>query len=284
MKTGLVLEGGANRGVFTSGVLDYFMEQGLQFSYVVGTSARAGNAMNFLAGQKGRARDTNITKDKRYEYSGWKTLLRTGHLFDMERIYWEVPTKYNLFDFDAYFQNPAEREYTATNCLTGEAAYLTDRGTEKKYLMTVGMASSALPGATPEVIVDGVPYADGGVADSISVRRAFAKGCDKVVVVQTRREGFQMKLSGGTKLLAKKNQKKYPAFAQAMLHRPEMYNDTLAWIHQLEAEGKVFSIRPEMQEVKRMERDYHKLMQFYHHGYTQAEKGWRALQAFLAEE
>ncbi len=284
MKTGLVLEGGANRGVFTSGVLDYFMEQGLQFSYVVGTSAGAGNAMNFLAGQKGRARDTNITKDKRYEYSGWKTLLRTGHLFDMERIYWEVPTKYNLFDFDAYFQNPAEREYTATNCLTGEAAYLTDRGTEKKYLMTVGMASSALPGATPEVIVDGVPYADGGVADSISVRRAFAKGCDKVVVVQTRREGFQMKLSGGTKLLAKKNQKKYPAFAQAMLHRPEMYNDTLAWIHQLEAEGKVFSIRPEMQEVKRMERDYHKLMQFYHHGYTQAEKGWKALQAFLAEE
>ena len=92
----------------------------------------------------------------------------------MENIYWRVPTEYNLFDFDAYFRNPIEREYTATNCLTGQAEYLTDYGTDRRYLMNIGMASSALPGATPAVVINGIPYADGGVADSISVRRAFA--------------------------------------------------------------------------------------------------------------
>ena len=150
MKIGLVLEGGANRGVFTSGVLDYFMEQdlGKAFRYVIGTSAGAGNAMNFISGQHGRSRDTTITKDKRYAYFGLKNIIRTGHLFDMENIYWRVPTEYNLFDFDAYFRNPIEREYTATNCLTGQAEYLTDHGTDRRYLMNVGMASSAASGAT----------------------------------------------------------------------------------------------------------------------------------------
>ena len=112
MKIGLVLEGGANRGVFTSGDLDIFMEQNLgkAFRYVIGTSAGAGNAMNFISGQHGRSRDTTITKDKRYAYFGLKNIIRTGHLFDMENIYWRVPTEYNLFDFDAYFANPIERE------------------------------------------------------------------------------------------------------------------------------------------------------------------------------
>lgn len=284
MKIGLVLEGGANRGVFTSGVLDYLMEKGVQFQYVVGTSAGAGNAMNYIAGQIGRSRDTNITKEKEYQYFGLKTLLKTGHLFDMNTIYWEVPTKYNLFDFDGYFANPVEREYTATNCLTGKAEYLRDKGIDRRHLMTIGMASSALPGATPVVEVDGIPYADGGVADSISVRRAFAMGCDKVVVVETRRKEFCMKLSKGTKMLARRNRKKYPAFAEAMLNRPQVYNETLDFIHQMEEEGKVFSIRPEMQEVKRLERDYHKLMKFYHHGYQQAEKAFADLQKFMAEE
>ena len=283
MKIGLVLEGGANRGVFTSGVLDFFMEKGLTFQYAIGTSAGAGNAMNFISGQHGRSRDTTITKDKRYAYFGVKNILKTGHLFDMENIFWMVPTEYNLFDFDAYFANPMEREYTVTNCLTGEAEYLTDCGTDRRHLMRVGMASSALPGATPPVLLNGVPYADGGVADSISVRRAFAQGCDRVVVVETRRKEFRMSLSKGSKFLARRNEKKYPALSAAMRRRPAMYNETLAFIRRMEAEGKVFSIRPTEPEVKRLERDYQRLSQFYRHGYAQAERAYPALQAFLEE-
>ena len=149
--------------------------------------------------------------------------------------------------------------------------------------MLAGMASSALPGATPAVVVDGIPYADGGVTDSISVRRAFAQGCDKVVVVETRRKEFRMELSKGTKFLANRTEKTYPAFAAALRNRPKIYNETLAFIRRMEAEGKVFSVRPEMQEVKRLERDYRKLSTFYLHGYHQAEKAMPALLEFLKD-
>lgn len=283
MKIGLVLEGGANRGVFTAGAIDFLLEQGVEFQYVIGTSAGACNAMNYLSGQIGRGRESMILKDRDMQYFGWKTLLRTGHYLDLDRAFCEIPTKQFLFDYDAYFNHPAEREYTVTNCLTGEAAYLTDRGRDRSYLMEVGKASSALPGMTAVVEVDGVPYADGGVADSIPVRRAFLQGCDKVVVIATRRKEFRMKLTKSTKMVAKLSKKKYPALAEAMLHRHEMYQDTLRFIRQKEKEGKVFSLRPTMQEVRRTETDYHKLSQFYLHGYRQMEAAFPELKVFLEE-
>ena len=284
MKIGLVLEGGANRGVFTSGVLDFFMEQGLEFPYIVGTSAGACNAMNYIAGQIGRGRDSMIHKEKKYEYFGLKTLLKTGYLFDMDKAFWDLPNSYFPFDYDAYFANTAvEREYAATDCHTGKAVYLKEKNGDRRHLMKVAQASSALPGAAKTVEIDGVVYADGGVADSIPVKRAFQQGCDKVVVIETRRKEFRMKPSKSTKLIARMN-RNYPALVQAMYDRPKNYNRTLAYIHKQEAAGKVFSIRPEMQEVSRMEKDYHKLMKFYHHGYEQAKAMYPALQAFLKEE
>ena len=283
MKIGLVLEGGANRGVFTSGVLDFFMEQGLEFAYIVGTSAGACNAMNYIAGQIGRGRDSMIHKEKKYEYFGLKTLLKTGYLFDMDKAFWDLPNSYFPFDYDAYFANTVvEREYAATDCCTGKAVYLKDKTGDRRYLMKVAQTSSALPGAAKTVEVDGVVYADGGVADSIPVKRAFQQGCDKVVVIETRRKEFRMKPSKSTKLIARMN-RQYPALVQAMYARPKNYNRTLAYIHKQEEAGKVFSIRPEMQEVSRMEKDYHKLMKFYHHGYEQAKAMYPALQAFLKE-
>ena len=283
MKIGLVLEGGANRGVFTSGVLDFFMEQGLEFAYIVGTSAGACNAMNYIAGQIGRGRDSMIHKEKKYEYFGLKTLLKTGYLFDMDKAFWDLPNSYFPFDYDAYFANTAvEREYAATDCCTGKAVYLKDKTGDRRYLMKMAQASAALPGAAKTVEVDGVVYADGGVADSIPVKRAFQQGCDKVVVIETRRKEFRMKPSKSTKLIARMN-RQYPALVQAMYARPKNYNRTLAYIHKQEEAGKVFSIRPEMQEVSRMEKDYHKLMKFYHHGYEQAKAMYPALQAFLKE-
>lgn len=284
MKIGLVLEGGAHRGVFTAGAIDYLLEQGVTFQYVIGTSAGACNAMNFLAGQIGRGRDSMIVTDKSLHYFGMKTLIKTGHYFDLDWAFKEFPEKYFPFHFEDYFNHPAEREFAATNCLTGEAVYLTDRGTDREYLMSIGKASSSLPGMSAVVEVDGVPYADGGVADSIPVRRAFERGCDKVVVIETRRKEFRMKLSKGTKAVAKMSGRKYPALANAMLRRHENYNATLDFIHEKEAEGTVFSIRPTMQEVSRTEKDYHKLSKFYHHGYQQMKAAYPALKAFMEEE
>ena len=283
MKIGLVLEGGANRGVFTAGAIDFLLEQGVKVDYVIGTSAGACNAMNYLAGQIGRGRASMILTDKSLNYFGVKTLLKTGHFFDLDWAFKEYPQKYFLFDYDAYFKNPIQREYASTNCLTGEAVYLTDRGDDKYYLMEIGKASSALPGMSAVVEIEGVPYADGGVADSIPVKRAFAMGCDKVIVIETRRKEFRMKLSGSTKLVAKMSGRKYPALGEAIRKRHINYNATLDFIHEKEAEGRVFSIRPEMKEVSRTETDYHKLMKFYHHGYQQMKKNFPALQKFMEE-
>ena len=283
MKIGLVLEGGANRGVFTAGAIDFLLEQGVKVDYVIGTSAGACNAMNYLAGQIGRGRDSMILTDKSLNYFGVKTLLKTGHFFDLDWAFKEYPQKYFLFDYDAYFKNPIQREYASTNCLTGEAVYLTDRGDDKYYLMEIGKASSALPGMSAVVEIEGVPYADGGVADSIPVKRAFAMGCDKVIVIETRRKEFRMKLSGSTKLVAKMSGRKYPALGEAIRKRHINYNATLDFIHEKEAEGRVFSIRPEMKEVSRTETDYHKLMKFYHQGYQQMKKAYPALQKFMSE-
>ncbi len=284
MKIGLVLEGGANRGVFTAGAIDFLLEQGVTFDYVIGTSAGACNAMNFLAGQKGRGRDSMILTDKKLNYFGMKTLFKTGHYFDLDWSFREYPNRYFPFHYEEYFDNPTEREFASTNCLTGKAVYFTDRGHDREYLMQIGKASCSLPGMTAPVEVEGVPYADGGVADSIPVKRALAKGCDKVIVIETRRKEFRMKLSKSTKLVAKMSGRKYPALKEAMLHRHENYNATLDFIHAKEAEGTVFSIRPEMQEVSRTETDYHKLMKFYHHGYQQMKKAYPALQKLMAEE
>ena len=284
MKIGLVLEGGAHRGVFTSGAIDFLLEQGVTFDYVIGTSAGACNAMNFLAGQIGRGRDSMIVTDKKLHYFGLKTLLKTGHYFDLDWAFKEFPEKFFPFHFEDYFNNPAEREFASTNCLTGEAVYFADRPNDREYLMTIGKASSSLPGMSAVVEVEGVPCADGGVADSIPVKRAFERGCDKVVVIETRRKEFRMKLSKGTKMAAKFSGRKYPALEKAMLNRHIRYNETLDFIHQKEAEGKVLSIRPVVQEVSRTEKDYHKLMKFYHHGYQQAKAAFPELQKFMSEE
>ncbi len=280
MKIGLVLEGGANRGVFTAGALDYLMEKGVSFDYIVGTSAGACNAMNFIAGQIGRGRDSMIHTDRKDDYFGLRSFLKTGYLFDMKKAFWTLPNDRFPFDYDAYFANPVEREYAATNCLTGEPVYLHDQPGNRKYLMKIGMASSALPGASPLVRIGDVPYADGGVADSIPVRRAFAKGCDRVFIIRTRRLEYRMKPSKQAKLIARLN-RRYPAFVQALYDRPQKYNQTLSYICEREIEGTALCLYPEMEEVSRMEKDYQTLMRFYAHGYDQAKAIYSELRDFM---
>lgn len=280
MKIGLVLEGGAARGVFTAGVLDYWMERGLEFPYMIGVSIGACNAMDYISGQIGRTRDCMIHTDKKYDYCGAGTFLRKRTLFDLDKPFDDFPNRDFPFDYDAYFASSVEREYVCSDCETGKPVYLTDDGKSRERLMLVGRASSALPGAAPVVFIDGVPYVDGGITDSIPVRRAFQQGCDKLVVVRTRRRTFRMKPSKTAKIIARMY-RQYPNMGKSLLNRPRMYNQTLADIRRWEKEGKIFAIYPEMPEVKRMERKYHTLMQFYAHGYWLAEKTYPQLQAFL---
>ena len=174
---GLVLEGGGMRGVFTSGVLDAFMKHGLYFDYIVAVSAGACNGMSYASRQPRRARISNIDFLARYHYVGLRHLLTQGCIFDRKLLYDAFPNELIPFDFDTYFQHSANFEMVTTNCLTGRAMYLTEDHDRQRALDIV-MASSSLPYVSKMVTVDGIPMLDGGIVDSIPLRRAQERGYD----------------------------------------------------------------------------------------------------------
>ena len=220
-----------------------------------------------------------IHKDKKYEYMGLRTFFKTRQLMDMDLIFRTFPEEYFPFDYDTYFASETEVEYGCTDCHTGRPVFLSEKQ-DKDRLMDILRASCAMPGAVRPVLVDGKPYVDGGLSDSIPVKRAFEMGCDKVVVIQTRGRKFRMKPSRSTKLIARAYGR-YPAIGEDLRRRPVRYNKNLAYIRRMEQAGKVLAIRPCMPEVGRMEKDYKKLMTFYRHGYILAQEQFAQLQGFM---
>ena len=173
-RAGLVLEGGANRGVFTSGALDYLMEQDFYIPYVVGTSAGACNAVDYVSRQPLRTKNCTIITDKKKRYVTIKNTLKTGTLLDMDLIFEKYPNEIFPFDFDTFFQSDTECELVVTNCQTGDAEYMTEKH-DRRRLMDIGRASSSIPVVSPMVEIDGVPYLDGGIADSIPLIHAMER-------------------------------------------------------------------------------------------------------------
>ncbi len=278
--TGLALEGGATRGVFTSGVLDYLMEKELYLPYVAGVSAGACNAVDYVSRQIGRTRDCMIQTEKEYRYISLKHTLKTRHLFNMDMVFDRYPNEIYPFDYETYFHSPLRCEMVVTNCLTGRAEYLDER-TDKKRLMDICRASSSVPVATPMVQVDGTPYMDGGIADSIPIIRSLKLGNKKNVIVLTREAGYRKRPLKKSRALYVAKYKEYPNFVKAILRRAYIYNKTLSYIEKWEAQGKVFVIRPKMKTVSRTEQNYEALMAFYQHGYDLMEESYEKLLEYL---
>ena len=280
-RAGLVLEGGANRGVFTSGALDYLMEQDFYIPYVVGTSAGACNAVDYVSRQPLRTKNCTIITDKKKRYVTIKNTLKTGTLLDMDLIFEKYPNEIFPFDFDTYFSNGMTCEIVTTNCLTGNAEYMTEEN-DSDRLMKICRASSSMPLVCPIVNIDGIPYLDGGLADSIPVKHVQEKGLKKIVLILTRPEGYRKKpTSKAVGKLYRKMYSKYPALVRTCIRRPVMYNRTEEYIEKLEKEGNIFVLRPEMKPVSRLEKDYDKLMAFYDHGYEMMKKELPRLEAYL---
>ncbi len=268
--TGLVLEGGGMRGVFTSGVLDGFMKHGLYFNYVVAVSAGACNGMSYISHQPRRARVSNIDYLARYNYIGIRHLVTQGCIFDTKLLYDKFPNEYIPFDFDTFFNNPATFEMVATNCLTGRAEYLSERHDRQRALDAV-RASSSLPYVSKIVDVDGVPMLDGGIVDSIPVERSISLGHDKNVLILTRNKGYRS--SGKDYKIPHFIYKSYPRLRVVLSHRLEAYNRQLDLVDRLESEGRVICIRPERpMEVTRMEKDTDKLERLYEEGFALGER------------
>ena len=269
-KTGLVLEGGGMRGVFTCGVLDYFLDQGITFPYAVGVSAGACNGLSYMSGQRGRAKYSNIDMMEKYQFIGMKYLWTQHSILDQKLLYQDFPERLVPYDFEAYRNNPGVFEMVTTNCLTGKACYLSEKN-DWDRMIAIARASSSLPYVCPIAYVDGIPMLDGGIVDSIPVERARALGYEKNVVVLTRNKGYRKKSQDLR--IPHFIYKKYPRLRVVLSRRCACYNEQLELVERLEEEGKIIVIRPEKPVVvDRIEKNIKKLEDLYQEGYECAQK------------
>lgn len=269
-KTGLVLEGGGMRGVFTSGVLDAFMKHNLYFKYIVAVSAGACNGMSYVSRQPRRARVSNIDYLARYRYIGLRHLVTQGCIFDQKLLYDKFPNELLPFDFDEYFKHSQSFEMVITNCLTGQAMYLSEAHDRQRSLDIV-KASSSLPFVSKIVNVDGLPMLDGGIVDSIPINRAIETGHKHNVVILTRNKGWRD--TGKDRKVPAFIYKNYPRLRVALSHRLKVYNAQMDLIDRLEAEGRITCIRPlRPMEVGRIENDVMKLERLYEEGFALGEQ------------
>lgn len=282
MKTGLVLEGGGMRGLYTVGVLDVLMDNDLYFDYIIGVSAGAGNAASYVSRQRGRGYrvDTQYVGDKRY--IGLDPILHKHSVFGLDFIYDTIPQELDPFDYDAFHADTSEFITVVTDAETGEAVYF---GKEKLVGkdFTVLKASAALPMFTPPVEFEGKKYFDGGAADSIPVERALQDGCDRLVIVLTRPRGF-VKAPERIRAAYKRILKDYPNVVKTLDNRHNVYNASLRRCYELQDAGKAVVLAPEYAlPVDKFGTDTQKLERCYNEGMRDCNHSLSEIQALLAK-
>ncbi len=282
MKTGLVLEGGAMRGMFTAGVLDVLMEEKIEFSGAVGASAGAVFGCNYKSGQIGRVIRYNTAYCKDPRYCSFRSLIKTGDLFGTDFCYRELPMHLDVFDQKAYMENPMEFHIVCTDCSTGKPIYRKcERADEKDLDWMRGSAS--MPLCARVVEVDGYQLLDGGISDSIPLRYFEGLGYQKNVVVLTRPRGYK-KSPNRLIPLMKRVLRKFPRLIEVMENRHIAYNETVADVFQKEKEGSVFVIcPPEKLPIGHIEHHAEKLRAVYEIGRSEAKKHLEDLKSFLAQ-
>ena len=280
MKKGLIMEGGAMRGMFTAGVIDVMMEHGIEFDGAIGVSAGAAFGCNYKSRQIGRVirYNTRFCQDKRY--GGFRVLLKEGNFYSKQFCYEEVPQIHDVFDFDTYEDNPMDFYVVATDVETGKGVYhqLKDRHDHGFEWIR---ASASMPLVSQMVEIDGRKYLDGALADSIPVKYFESIGYDRNVVILTQPLGFQKKQDSLLPVM-KWHYRKYPKLVEAMSTRHQQYNASLAYIREQELAGHLLVIRPpEKLPIGRTEKDPQKLRQVYDIGRQTAEACLSQLKQFL---
>lgn len=281
-KAAMILEGGAKRGIFTSGVLDYLMEQDFYILHVIGVSAGSCNAVDYVSRQPGRTRVCMIRSGEDGRLVTFHHLFRRKSLLDMDLIFERDPMELHPFDFETYFASDMTCEIVATNCLTGKAEYFTETK-DGARLMKLCRASSSLPVVTPMVDIDGVPYLDGGLADSIPLIHCLKNGYRKNVLVLTRNRGYRKTMPRRKIVMYRTIFKDYPQLARTICSRAYQYNRIITAVERWEEEGKIFVIRPQCPTVSRLESKVSVLEAFYQHGYRQMEKQFDDMRRYLEE-
>lgn len=280
MKTGIMLEGGGMRGVYTIGVLDCLMSNRIRADYVVGVSAGACHGVSYVSGQKGRSLrvNRNYVGDKRY--ISLENFAKTRSLFGMEFIFGEIPDSLDLFDYDTFYQSEMDFEAGVTDVVTGEAVFY-----GKEYIKPGNLllrASSAIPCFSPMVAFEGRLYLDGGTAAPLPVERALQMGCDRILVVLTRERAF---VKQPEKLIYYRRQyRHYPRLVDTLDRRHVTYNRQLDEIRRLERQGKALVLAPPRSlGIGRFDRDMKKLLPAYLQGVLDTQKRVEEIQRFLGK-
>lgn len=280
-KVGLVLEGGSLRGLYSAGVLDIMMDNDINIDCIVGTSAGALFGPNYFSNQRGRAIRYNkrFCKDRRN--ISMLSFILTGNVVNKNFAYYKITKELDIFDNETFMKSGKELYVTATNIESGKCEYfkINDVLEDMEKLR----ATSAIPIMTRPVKIDDKYYLDGGVSDSIPVKKCLELGCDKVIVVLTQPEGFiKKKISDKKVKTIKFVFRKYPKLIERMLNRHNDYNECINYINELEKEGKAFVIRPsENLDIDLIERNPEKLEDIYQIGIKDMKKKIKNLKKYL---
>lgn len=267
----LVLEGGTFRPIFSSGVMDALLDQGIDFPYVIGVSAGITDGFSYVSKQRKRNYDIlmNHRHDKRYV--GLRNYFTDHSLFGLEFAYETIPNVLYPFDWNTFLSNPAKVKVGVTNARTGQIEYLDGKQLDKKCTML--KATCAIPFAFPVIPLNGNEYYDGGVCDPIPVKKAIEDGHHKMLIVLTRPKGYQKQLSKANVIASRRLKKKYPNLVEPLLTRHELYNQTIAYCEKLEQSGQAIILRPTHDvQIDSFEKDLQKIDKLYHFGYQETLK------------
>lgn len=276
--TGIVLEGGTFRPIFSSGVMDALLSENILLPYCIGVSAGIADGVSYISRQPQRNLEIvqKYRNDKRYmSRSNYR---KERSLFGLDFIYNEIPNKLVPFDKETFFSYKGKCLVGVTNASTGEPEYKDAMEMDDRYTML--RATCALPMFFPAIEMEGENYYDGGISDPIPVRKALADGCEKLLVVLTQPRGFIKKLGKYDKMGARMLGRKYPKLKKAILSRPERYNQTVEFCHQLVAEGKAMVICPN-HKLNSFESDIQKLEMSYWHGFRMTKEKMKKIKKFL---
>lgn len=264
--TGLVLEGGAFRGLFTAGVLDALLDIKAEIKYVVGVSAGATNAYSYISKQRGRNLEIMERFMDNKRYISYGNLIKYKSLMDLDFVFDEIPNKHCIFDYKTFHEFDGKMLAGAFNIETGDVDYFDKDLLDKRS--SILRASIAIPLMFPFEKINGQYYADGGLSDPIPVKKSIADGNDKNIIVLTRNEGYRKKKSKATEITYKIYKKKYPKLANVLKERYIKYNEQLDYCKELKDSGKAIIIRPTINmDISRFEKDKKKLKAIYQNGY-----------------
>lgn len=282
-QAGLVLEGGAMKGIYTAGVLDFFIDKEIDFSSCYGVSAGSCNMCSYLSKQRKRGYRVTVDYLDNKRYCGAYSLLTTGDLFGANMCYDLIPNYLDPYDYETFDKYEGKAYAVVTNIRTGKAEYMQLNDMHEDILAI--RASSSMPLVSRNVKIGKELYLDGGISDSIPIEHSIEDGNQKNVVVLTKEIGFRREPASTAQLaLIKARYAQYPKVYELMKAREKKYNATLDFLEAQEKEGKAFVIRPKKKSgVSRVEKDRAKLDALYEEGYRDAEECYVELLEYLSE-